>query len=56
MINKIVDFTVPDDHRIKLKECEKNDKYLTLVGELKITMEHEGDNYFNRDWCFWYSH
>ena len=19
-------------------------------------MEHEGDNYTNRDWCFWYSH
>ena len=18
-------------------------------------MEHEGDNYTNRDWCFWYS-
>ena len=19
-------------------------------------MEHEGDNYTSRDWCFWYSH
>ena len=19
-------------------------------------MEHEGDNYTNRDWCFWFSH
>ena len=19
-------------------------------------MQHEGDNYTNRDWCFWYSH
>ena len=19
-------------------------------------MEHEGDNYTNREWCFWYSH
>ena len=19
-------------------------------------MKHEGDNYTNRDWCFWYSH
>ena len=26
-IFKIVDFVVPADHRIKLKECEKNDKY-----------------------------
>ena len=27
---KIVDFAVPADHRIKLKECEKKDKYLDL--------------------------
>ena len=55
-ICKIVDFAVPADHRIKLKECEKKDKYLDLVRELKKTMDHEGDNYTNRDWCFWYSH
>ena len=34
-ICKIVDFTVPADHRIKLKECEKRDKYLNLARELK---------------------
>ena len=28
---KIVDFAVPADHRIKLKECEKKDKYFDLV-------------------------
>ena len=32
---KIVDFTVPADHRIKLKEYEKKDKYLDLARELK---------------------
>ena len=32
---KIVDFAVPADHRIKLKECEKWDKYLDLARELK---------------------
>ena len=32
---KIVNFAVPADHRIKLKECEKNDKYLDLARELK---------------------
>ena len=32
---KIVDFAVPADHRIKLKECEKKDKYLDLARELK---------------------
>ena len=34
-ICKIVDFAVPTDHRIKLKECEKKDKYLDLARELK---------------------
>ena len=32
---KIVDFAVQADHRIKLKECEKKDKYLNLARELK---------------------
>ena len=32
---KIVDFAVPADHRIKLKQCEKKDKYLDLARELK---------------------
>ena len=32
---KIVDFPVPADHRIKLKECDKKDKYLDLARELK---------------------
>ena len=31
----IVDFAVPADHIIKLKECEKRDKYFDLVRELK---------------------
>ena len=31
---KIVDFAVPADHRKKLKECEKKDKYLDLAREL----------------------
>ena len=32
---KIVDFAVPADHTIKLKEYEKKDKYLDLARELK---------------------
>ena len=32
---KIVDFTLPADYRIKLKEYEKKDKYLDFVRELK---------------------
>ena len=51
-----MDLAFPADHWIKLKESEKKDKYHDLARELKKIMEHEGDNYTNRDWCFWYSH
>ena len=34
-ICKIVDFAALADHRIKLKECEKKLKYLSLSRELK---------------------
>ena len=34
-ICKIVDFAVPVDHRINLKECEKKNKYLDLARQLK---------------------
>ena len=34
-IYKIVHFVVPADHRIKVKGCEKKDKYLDLVREWK---------------------
>ena len=32
---KIVDFTIPVDHRIKLKVNEKKDMYLDLARQLK---------------------
>ena len=32
---KIVDFPIPADHRVKLKECEKRDNYLDPARELK---------------------
>ena len=53
-ICKIFNFAVPADHRIRMKKCEKKDKYLNLARELKKTIEHEGDNYTNCDWCFWH--
>ena len=34
-ICKIVDFAVPTDHRINLKESEKKDKYVDLARDLK---------------------
>ena len=33
--SKIVDLAVSADHRIKLKECEKKNKYFDLARELK---------------------
>ena len=54
-ICKIVDIAVPADHKIKLKECEKKNKYMDLARGLKKTIEREGDNYTSCDWCFWYS-
>ena len=41
-----MDFAVLADHRIKLKENEKKDKYLDLARELNI-VEHESDYYAN---------
>ena len=38
-----MDFAVPADHKMKLKESEKRDKYLDLVRQLKETTEHESD-------------
>ena len=41
---------------MKLKECEKKDKYLDLATELKKkTVEYAGDNYTNCNWCVWNS-
>ena len=39
---KIVDFAVPADYRIKLKECEKKDKYFDLARELKKLWNMQG--------------
>ena len=53
---KIDHFAVPVDHRIKLKESEKKDKYLDLARELiKKTMEHEDNDCTNCDRYFWHS-
>ena len=45
-----------DDQGVKLKENEKNDKYLDLAWELKKTIEHERDEYTNCNWWSWHSH
>ena len=54
-ICKTVDFAVPADNRIKLKEREQKNKCLDLARELKKTMEHDSADCNNCDWCFWNS-
>ena len=47
-----MNFAVPADHRVKIKEREKRDKYLNFGSELTKSMEHEGDCNTN---CNWYA-
>ena len=51
-----MDFTVPADQRVKLKEDKKKDKYLDIAKELKKTVKPECDDDTNCNWCSWYSH
>ena len=52
----IVDFGVLADHRVKLKESEKRDRYLDQAKELKKTVEHQSDCDTNCNWCTRNSH
>ena len=56
-ICKIVDFAVLADHRIKLKECKKKDKYYDLARELKKLWNMKGTIVpimtVPRDWRTW---
>ena len=51
-----MDFAVRADHCLRLKEREKSERYIDLVGELKNTKEYEGDSDTNRNWCAWNNH
>ena len=51
-----MDFTVPVDHRVKLQESEKKDKYLNLAREFLRNLERESDTSTNCNWSSWYSH
>ena len=65
---RIENFAVSADHRVKLKESQKRDKYRDLARELKKkkkknnkkqkqkTMEHESDGDINCNQCIRYSH
>ena len=51
---RIVDFAVPADHKVKLKESEKKDKYHDLAREqkklwnMKLTIIPINYNWYNR--------
>ena len=53
---QIVDYAVPADHRVRLKESEKKDKYQDFAWELKETMENESNGDIICSWCSWYSY
>ena len=38
-----MELAISADHRVKIKESEKSDKYLDLARELKKASEHESD-------------
>ena len=50
---KIVEFDVPVDHIVKLKESEKKTKYVDLTREFKKkhTVGYESDDDTNCEWC-----
>ena len=52
-----MDFTVPDNHRVKLKDSEKKFKYLDLARNFFLkNVEHESDDYTNCNWWAQYRH
>ena len=51
----MVNFAIPANHRVKIKENEKRDKYLDFVRELKKVIEHENDGDTNCNWKTWNS-
>ena len=51
-----MDFAVPVDHRVKLNESEKRDKYLDFAWKLKKLWNMKVISYTNCYWCSWYSH
>ena len=46
----IVNFDVPTENRVKVKENEKRNKHLDFAGELKI-LEHVGNGDTICNWC-----
>ena len=50
---RMMEFAVVTDHKVRVKENEKRDKYLVVARELEKTMGDEGDSETNCNWCTW---
>ena len=50
-----MDFAVPAEHKVKLKEGEKKVRFLELASKLKNN-RHKSNGYTNCNWYSWYSH
>ena len=48
-----MDYVVPVDNKVKIKESEKRVKYQDLARELKKTMDQEGDGDITCNWYTW---
>ena len=51
-----MDFAVPANHTVKVKESEHRDKYQDLAWELKKSIKHESDGDTNCNWRARYGH
>ena len=49
----LLDFAVPADQRVKLKEFKKRDNYQDLAGEVKKPTEHGDDSDATCNLCTW---
>ena len=49
----MVGFAALADHRLKIKENEKENEYLNCTRELKKSVKRERDSDTNSDWCTW---
>ena len=49
----LVDFVLPLEHGVKMKESKKIEKYLDLGRELKKTIGHKSDSDTNCCWSTW---
>ena len=53
--NNLMDFALPVENRLKIKENEKIDGYLEFASELKKAVKHEVNRDTDYNWSSWNS-